>query len=54
MEWSDILIEGYNRIPDYLGRILDGLTPKDLKWQPSRDVNSVGWLVWHLTRQHDA
>jgi hypothetical protein len=54
MEWSDILIDSYNRIPEYLGSILEDLTPDDLKWQPGRDANSIGWLTWHLTRQHDA
>jgi hypothetical protein len=54
MEWSDILIDSYNRVPEYLGSILGGLTPDDLKWQPGPDANSIGWLTWHLTRQHDA
>jgi len=54
MEWSDILIDSYNRVPEYLGSILEDLTPDDLKWQPDRNANSIGWLTWHLTRQHDA
>ena len=54
MEWSDILIDSYNRVPEYLGSILEDLTPDDLKWQLDRDANSIGWLTWHLTRQHDA
>ena len=33
--------------------MLDGLIQDDLDWQPSHDCNSIGWLVWHLTRQHD-
>ena len=53
MEWSDILTDGYNRVPEYLGSILEGLTLEDLKWQPGRDANSIGWLAWHLTRWHD-
>jgi len=54
MEWPDILMDSYNRVPEYLGSILEGLSRKDLKWQPGRDANSIGWLAWHLTRQHDA
>jgi hypothetical protein len=54
MEWLDILIDGYNRVPEYLGRIVAGLSRDDLRWQPTGDTNSIGWLTWHLTRQHDA
>ena len=31
MEWTEILIDGYNPVPEYLERILDGLTKEDLK-----------------------
>jgi hypothetical protein len=54
MEWHDLLADGYNRIPDFLETVLKGLTKKDLRWQPRKDSNSIGWLVWHLTRQQDA
>ena len=54
MQWMDLLIDGYSRVPEYLERILDGLTKEDIAWQPAPDANSIGWLTWHLTRQHDA
>jgi hypothetical protein len=54
MEWKDLLIDGYNRIPEFLENVLKGLTQDDLDWQPRHDCNSIGWLVWHLTRQQDA
>ena len=54
MEWYDLLIDGYGRIQDFLKQVLDGLTQDDLDWQPKTDCNSIGWLAWHLTRQHDA
>ena len=54
MEWHDLLIDGYSRIPEFLGNVLKGLTQEDLDWQPRHDCNSIGWLVWHLTRQQDA
>ncbi len=53
MEWHDLLIDGYGRVPEFLENVLDGLTRDDLDWQPGRDCNSIGWLVWHLTRQQD-
>lgn len=54
MKWKDLLIDGYNRVPEFLQNVLKGLTQDDLDWQPKHDCNSIGWLVWHLTRQQDA
>ncbi len=54
MKWKYILIDGYSRIPEFLENVLKGLTQDDLDWQPKHDCNSIGWLVWHLTRQQDA
>ena len=54
MEWIDILTDGYNRVPEYVGRILDGLTYDDMKWMPSKDSNPIGWSIWHGIRGMDA
>ena len=54
MEWHDLLTDGYGRVPEFLENVLNGLTDDDLSWQPKHDCNSIGWLVWHLTRQQDA
>jgi len=54
MEWNDLLSDGYGRVLEFLEHLLDGLTQDDLDWQPRNDCNSIGWLAWHLTRQHDA
>ncbi len=54
MDWHDLLTDGFNRLPGFLKNVLEGLTKKDLAWQPRPDSNSIGWLVWHLIRQQDA
>ena len=54
MEWHDLLSDGYGRVLEFLGQILNGLNKDDLDWQPRQDCNSIGWLIWHLTRQQDA
>jgi len=54
MNWQDILADGYGRIPEFMEGILSGLSQEDLSWRPREDCNSIGWLCWHLTRQHDA
>ncbi len=54
MEWYDLLADCYGRVLEFLENVLEGLTEDELNWQPSQDCNSIGWLTWHLTRQHDA
>jgi uncharacterized damage-inducible protein DinB len=50
---SDLLIEAFDRIPDNVRSAVEGLTPEQLHWAPAPGANSVGWLVWHLTRVQD-
>ena len=54
MEWHDLLADGYGRVLEFLNSVLTGLAKDELNWQPRHDCNSIGWLTWHLTRQHDA
>lgn len=54
MNHQELLIEGYNRIPYFLKHVLEGLPQAKLDWRPHTEANSMGWLVWHLNRQHDA
>ena len=53
MEWHEMLSDGYGHVLRTLENTLEGLTEEDLNWQPKPDCNSIGWLVWHLTRWHD-
>lgn len=54
MEWYELLAGGYGRVLEFLENVLGGLNKDELNWQPHQDCNSIGWLTWHLTRQHDA
>ncbi len=54
METHDLLSDSYGRVLELLTSVLDGLSDEDIHWQPRPDCNSIGWLAWHLTRQHDA
>src|SRR5690606_5668673 len=49
-----VLIELYDRLPEHVTEAVSGLTPEELVTQPEPGSNSIGWLVWHLTRVHDA
>ena len=53
MEWQQVITDIYTRVSRELERALDGLTAEDLSQQPHPDSNSIGWLVWHLTRMQD-
>lgn len=54
MEWRELIIDGYDRLPDLMKEALAGLAMADLDWQPHRGCNSLGWTAWHLTRVQDS
>ena len=54
MEFQQLLIEVFERVSQMLEKALDGLTQDDLNCLPNPDCNSIGWLVWHLTRVQDS
>ncbi len=53
MDIGTFLLELYGRIPPLAADAVQGLTAEDLAWAPVPGANSVGWLVWHLTRVQD-
>jgi uncharacterized damage-inducible protein DinB len=50
---ADLLTDLFDRLPDSVRRVVDGLTPEQLIWAPEVGANSIGWTVWHLTRVQD-
>ena len=54
MNVSELLGEAYGRLPDLVEQAVDGLSPEHLRTAPAEGANSVGWLVWHLTRVQDS
>lgn len=53
MDAAGLLTELFGRIPDHLHRAVDGLSADDLAAAPAPGTNTIGWLVWHLTRVQD-
>lgn len=53
MRPSQVLDEAFARIPGVVRRAVDGLDADALTWRPEPGANSIGWLVWHLTRIQD-
>jgi uncharacterized damage-inducible protein DinB len=50
---ADLLIDSFDRLPGLLRAAVRDLTPEQLRWAPAEGANTIGWLVWHLTRIHD-
>ncbi|GAA2329566.1 mycothiol transferase [Dactylosporangium salmoneum] len=53
MQVNELLVEGFGRLPDLVRGAVDGLDAEQLQWVPQPGANSIGWLVWHLTRVQD-
>jgi uncharacterized damage-inducible protein DinB len=53
MRTNEVFLELYGRLPDLVRAAVDGLTPQELTRPPAAGANTVGWLVWHLTRVQD-
>jgi uncharacterized damage-inducible protein DinB len=49
----EVLIDSFGRLPELVRAAVLGLDAEQLRWAPARGANSVGWLVWHLTRVQD-
>ncbi|MEV4257868.1 DinB family protein [Spirillospora sp. NPDC049652] len=54
MDVNALLGELYDRIPPLVREAVEGLEPAVLATAPEPGANTVGWLVWHLTRVQDA
>ena len=54
MDARGLLVELYGRIPEQVREAVDGLSPEELATPPEPGSNTIGWLVWHLTRVQDS
>jgi uncharacterized damage-inducible protein DinB len=50
---AQLLQDGFDRVREGVGRVLDGLTLDQLTYRAGPDANTIAWLVWHLTRIQD-
>jgi len=49
----DLVRDSLSRVHALVPAVLDGLSGDDLLWRPDAEANSIGWLIWHLTRIED-
>jgi hypothetical protein len=53
MKSADLLIDGLGRVREVVHNVATGLTAAQLAYRPAPAANSIGWLIWHLTRVQD-
>ncbi len=53
MKATGVLLDGFSRIADVVHTLAKGLTEAQLEYRPGTDANSIGWLIWHLSRVQD-
>ena len=53
MECAEFITGIFIRISQVLEAALDGLNENEINQQPCSECNSIGWMVWHLTRVQD-
>ncbi|MFE9661082.1 DUF664 domain-containing protein [Streptomyces sp. NPDC005955] len=46
-------MDAFGRIREEVHAVVEGLSPAELTARVDPGANSVGWLVWHLTRVQD-
>jgi DinB superfamily len=54
MDWRELIVDGYDRLPDLMKEVLAGVRAADLDRPPHPDGNTLGWTAWHLTRVQDS
>ncbi|MEC3977136.1 mycothiol transferase [Amycolatopsis sp. H20-H5] len=53
MTVADVLVDGFDRIREVVHGAVEDLSAAQLAERLDGDANSIGWLVWHLTRVQD-
>ena len=53
MNTAELLTDGFERVKESVAQVAEGLTAEQLAHRPGGTGNSIGWLLWHLTRVQD-
>lgn len=53
MHANEIIIDAFNRIKEVVHDTVPGLSAEQLEFRPGDKANSIGWMIWHLTRIQD-
>jgi uncharacterized damage-inducible protein DinB len=50
---ADVFTDAFGRVREVVHDVVGGLSAEQLLYRPGPEANSIGWLVWHLTRVQD-
>ncbi len=53
MSSSELLVDAFGRVREEVRDAVEGLTEEQLAYRVDDGANSIGWLIWHLTRVQD-
>jgi uncharacterized damage-inducible protein DinB len=53
MEMNELLADLFGRTTEHVHEAVDGLDAEALAAEPTPGTNTIGWLIWHLTRVQD-
>jgi hypothetical protein len=53
MKTADLLTDCFGRVREVALSAVDGLSVEQLSHRVTPGANTIGWLVWHLTRVQD-
>jgi hypothetical protein len=53
MNGAELLVDAFDRIKGVVHQAAEGLSPDELAIRLDPAANSIGWLIWHLTRIQD-
>jgi Protein of unknown function (DUF664) len=53
VEAKDLLLTAFDNVEGIVRAALDGIDPALLTARIDPEANTIGWLVWHLTRGQD-
>ena len=51
--FKEAIQSGLEEYLQALHRAVAGLTPAEVRWQPTPHTNHIAWLVWHIARVED-
>jgi uncharacterized damage-inducible protein DinB len=49
----ELLLDAFGRVREEVHDTIEGLDDAALRFRPDGTANSIGWLIWHLTRIQD-
>lgn len=53
MKATEVLKDGFERVQESVHHAVRELDSEQLRWRAYAEGNTIGWLIWHLTRVQD-